>query len=259
MYIYIYITERTHRRHPATESAHAHVPRRRQLLTRACRKSRGRARDRKRSASCPRQLQPATCACAPNATSGSHSGCRAARGCSQRTCGQHQSAETIGRRRRRHCRAPVPCPRTSVCDWRRPRSGCRGAGSATRRPRGGARALLPTPPPLPSPPRRPLHLALPRRRRQQAATATPGRVGRATRACGCSCASSSAAIRPGSSVGALCELRAPCAPPKPSSLSGPLPKPPGSVWGTLLAAAHRAPAPAAGRSRRRAPPRRVRR
>ena len=61
-----------------------------------------------------------------------------------------------------------------------------------------------------------------------AATATPGRVGRATRACGCSCASSSAAIRPGSSVGALCELRAPCAPPKPSSLSGPLPKPPGS-------------------------------
>ena len=65
-----------------------------------------------------------------------------------------------------------------------------------------------------------------------AATATPGRVGRATRACGCSCASSSAAIRPGSSVGALCELRAPCAPPKPSSLSGPLPKPPGSAWGT---------------------------
>ena len=64
------------------------------------------------------------------------------------------------------------------------------------------------------------------------ATATPGRVGRATRACGCSCASSSAAIRPGNSVGALCELRAPCAPPKPSSLSGPLPKPPGSVWGT---------------------------
>ena len=31
--------------------------------------------------------------------------------------------------------APVPCPRTPVCDWRRPRSGCRGAGSATRRPR----------------------------------------------------------------------------------------------------------------------------
>ena len=54
------MTERTHRRHPATESAHAHVPRRRrQLLTRACRKSRGRARDRKRSASCPRQLHPA--------------------------------------------------------------------------------------------------------------------------------------------------------------------------------------------------------
>ena len=110
VYIYIYMTERTHRRHPATESAHAHVPRRRQLLTRACRKSRGRARDRKRSASCPRQLQPATCACAPNATSGSHSGCRAARGCSQRTCGQHQSAEHMGRRRRRHCRCARPVP-----------------------------------------------------------------------------------------------------------------------------------------------------
>ena len=42
--MHIYMTERTHRRHPATESAHAHVPRRRrQLLTRACRKSRGRA------------------------------------------------------------------------------------------------------------------------------------------------------------------------------------------------------------------------
>jgi len=115
-YIHTYINTYIHTciyiydRHPATESAHAHVPRRRQLLTRACRKSRGRARDRKRSASCPRQLQPAPCACAPNAASGSHSGCRAGRGCSQRTCGQHQSAEHMGRRRRRHCRCARPVP-----------------------------------------------------------------------------------------------------------------------------------------------------
>ena len=71
------------------------------------------ARDRKRSASCPRQLQPAPSACDPNAASGSHSGCRAARGCCQRTCGQHQSAEHVGRRRRRHCRCARPVQATT--------------------------------------------------------------------------------------------------------------------------------------------------
>ena len=231
IYIYIYMTERTHRRHPATESAHAHVPRRRQLLTRACRKSRGRARDRKRSASCPRQLQPAPCACAPNAASGSHSGCRAARGCSQRTCGQHQSAEHMGRRRRRHCRCARPVPpnaslRLAAPTERLPGGRQRHPTTSLRGPRPSTDASTsPLPATSPAAPR-------PAAPSPSAATATPGRVGRATRACGCSCASSSAAIRPGSSVGALCELRAPCAPPKPSSLSGPLPKPPGSAWGT---------------------------
>ena len=169
--IYIYMTERTHRRHPATESAHAHVPRRRQLLTRACRKSRGRARDRKRSASCPRQLQPAPCACAPNAASGSHSGCRAARGCSQRTCGQHQSAEHIGRRRRRHCRCARPVP---------PNASLRLAAPTERLP--GGRQRHPT-----------TSLRGPRPSTDASAAPLPAAL---------------PAIRPGSSVGALCE----CAP-----------------------------------------------
>ena len=147
----------------------------------------------------------------PNAASASHSGCRAARGCCQRTCGQHQSAEHVGRRRRRHCRCSRPVPPNASLRLAAPTERLPGGRQCHRttslrgpRPSTDASAA-PLPATSPASPR-------PAAPSPSAATATPGRVGRATRACGCSCASSSAAIRPGSSVGG-CALRAPCARP----------------------------------------------
>ena len=111
--------------------------------------------------------------------------------------------------------APVPCPRTPVCDWRRPRSGCRGAAqrhptTSLRGPRPSTDAsAAPLPATSPAAPR-------PAAPSPSAATATPGRAGRATRACGCRCTSSSAAIRPGSSQRAKAVGR--CSPPAPPPL-----------------------------------------
>ena len=118
--IYIYMTERTHRRHPATESAHAYVPRRRQLLTRACRKSRGRAGPEAvfllPAAGCTQRPAHAPRTPPVAVTAGAGLRADAANGPVGNIRVLNTSAGVEGAPAGPACARPVP--RTPVCDWR---------------------------------------------------------------------------------------------------------------------------------------------